>query len=124
MGKVTEVQEYLKRKGIVVAETSIVDMAIDIAERLGPGRFVFAQEAIWRRKEKGKKCGREVAEETREEEEDDPIRNRVLEDIGHASMCWESPEGAGAFDTEQAIEIGDLLCRFINEQIAEAKKRT
>jgi hypothetical protein len=47
--KVTEVQKYLKSKGIIVAETSIVDMAIDIAERLGPGRFVFVSEAIYRK---------------------------------------------------------------------------
>jgi hypothetical protein len=52
--KVKEIQKYLKKKGIVVAETSIVDMAIDIAERLGPGRFVFVAEATWR-KEKAEK---------------------------------------------------------------------
>lgn len=49
MGKVKEVQEYLKKRGFIVAETSIVDMAIDIAERLGPGRFVFVSEAIYRK---------------------------------------------------------------------------
>lgn len=119
MGKVKEVQEYLKKRGFLVAETSIVDMAINIAERLGPGPFVFVQEAIWR-KEKKMKGIRDVAVETSEEE--DPIRDRVLQDIGHASMCWDKPEGAGAFDTDQAIEIGDSLCQFINEQIAEAKK--
>ena len=47
--KVEEIREYLKKKGIVVAETSIVDMAIDIAERLGPGRFVFVAEATYRK---------------------------------------------------------------------------
>ena len=123
MGKVKEVQKYLKKRGFMVAETSIVDMAIEIAERLGPGQFVFVQEAMWRKEDKIKGI-REVAEETseEEEEEEDPIRGRVLQDIGHASMCWDKPEGAGAFDTEQAIEIGDSLCQFIHEQIAEAKK--
>ncbi|AJP62041.1 hypothetical protein [ANMV-1 virus] len=47
--KVKEIQKYLKSKGIIVAETSIVDMAIDIAQRLGPGRFVFVSEAIYRK---------------------------------------------------------------------------
>jgi hypothetical protein len=37
MGKVKEVQDYLKTKGYVVPETSIVDMAIDLARRLGAG---------------------------------------------------------------------------------------
>jgi cytidylate kinase len=47
--KVKDIQKYLKKKGIDVAETSIVDMAIDLAERLGPGRFVFVSEAIYRK---------------------------------------------------------------------------
>lgn len=47
--KVKDIQKYLKKKGIIVAETSIVDMAIDLAERLGPGRFVFVSEALYRK---------------------------------------------------------------------------
>lgn len=43
--KVKEVQDYLKSKGIVVAETRIVDMAIDLARRLGAGDWTFACEA-------------------------------------------------------------------------------
>jgi hypothetical protein len=122
MGKVKEVQEYLKKRGFIVAETSIVDMAIDIAERLGPGRFVFESETIWRKKRE-KKDGGEVAEETTEEKEiSDPIRERVLDALGQASMCWERPEGAGAFDTTQAIEIGESLCQFIADQIRDAKE--
>ena len=54
------------------------------------------------------------------------IRKRVLTDMGQASMCWEHPEGAGVFDTTQAIEIGDALCQFIRDEIKkgieEAKK--
>lgn len=60
--KVKEIQTYLKKKGIIVAETSIVDMAIDIAERLGPGRFVFVAEATWRK---------EKAEEEEERKRED-----------------------------------------------------
>lgn len=41
--KVKEIQEYLKTKGIVVAETSIVDAAIRIATRWG-GNWVFVCE--------------------------------------------------------------------------------
>jgi hypothetical protein len=41
--KVKEVQEYLKKHGIIVAETSIVNAAIVIATRWG-GKGVFACE--------------------------------------------------------------------------------
>ncbi len=49
--KVKEVQEYLKTKGIIVAETSIVDAAIRLATRWG-GNAVFICEF---RKEEDKK---------------------------------------------------------------------
>jgi len=42
--KVKEVQDYLEKKGIIVTETSIVNMAIDIAERLGAGKYTFVAE--------------------------------------------------------------------------------
>jgi hypothetical protein len=41
--KVKEVQEYLKKRGIDVAETSIVNAAIKIATRWG-GKAVFVCE--------------------------------------------------------------------------------
>jgi len=41
------------------------------------------------------------------------IREKVFQAIGHASMCWDSPESAGIFDTEQASEIATELCRFV-----------
>jgi hypothetical protein len=55
--KVKEVQNYLKKKGFKVAETSIIDMAIDLARRLGAGDWTFACEAKMReeRKEREKK---------------------------------------------------------------------
>ena len=43
--KVKEIQDYLKTKGYIVAETSITDMAIDLARRLGAGDWSFACEA-------------------------------------------------------------------------------
>lgn len=42
--KVEEIQEYLKAKGIEVSETAIVEAAINIARRFGPGDWVFACE--------------------------------------------------------------------------------
>jgi hypothetical protein len=44
MEKVKEIQDYLEKRGIVVTETSIVNMAIDIVERLGAGKYTFACE--------------------------------------------------------------------------------
>jgi hypothetical protein len=41
--KVKEVQEYLETKGIVVAETTIIDAAIKIATRWG-GKYTFVCE--------------------------------------------------------------------------------
>lgn len=50
------------------------------------------------------------------------IRERVYTDIGHASMCWDTPKGAGVFHSEEAAEIARSLCQFILEQIKEVKK--
>jgi hypothetical protein len=50
------------------------------------------------------------------------IHERVLTDIGQASMCWDFPEHAGAFDTKKGIEIGDALCQYIVDKINEEKK--
>jgi hypothetical protein len=42
--KVKEVQAYLETKGIVVAETTIVDTAIDLVRRNGSGLYAFVCE--------------------------------------------------------------------------------
>jgi hypothetical protein len=47
--KVKEVQDYLEKRGIIVAETTIIDAAIKIATRWG-GNAVFVCEF---KKEKG-----------------------------------------------------------------------
>jgi transposase-like protein len=39
--KVKEVQEYLENRGIIVAETTIVNTAIDLVRRNGPGLYAF-----------------------------------------------------------------------------------
>lgn len=54
--KVKEIQDYLEKKGVLVTETTIVDMAIDLARRLGAGDWTFACEAEMRKEieERGK----------------------------------------------------------------------
>jgi hypothetical protein len=42
--KVKEVQAYLETKGIIVAETTIVDTAIDLVGRNGVGLYAFVCE--------------------------------------------------------------------------------
>lgn len=41
----------------------------------------------------------------------------IFQALGAASVCWETPEGAGVFDSEHAKEIGDKLVDFIREGI-------
>ena len=47
--KVKDVQEYLEKRGIIVSETSIINTAIDMTERLGVGRYTFVCEFDARR---------------------------------------------------------------------------
>lgn len=55
------------------------------------------------------------------------IRERILTDIGQASMCWGNPAPAATFDWAKAIEIGDLLYQHILEligmEVKEDEKR-
>lgn len=40
---------------------------------------------------------------------DMPLREAVFCALGMASMCWETPAGAGVFDSSQAEAIGNKL---------------
>lgn len=42
MEKVKDVQNYLREKGIIVAETWIVNAAVDLTRRLGADYWTFA----------------------------------------------------------------------------------
>lgn len=39
----------------------------------------------------------------------DLLKNKVGEAVGHASVCWEKPEGAGIFQSEEASKVVDTL---------------
>lgn len=45
------------------------------------------------------------------------IREKIFTTIGQASMCWESIEKAGIFDSNQASVIGEDLCEFFSDEI-------
>ena len=45
------------------------------------------------------------------------VSERILLDIGRASMCWENPEKAGVFDEKKALDIAFELCHFIADLI-------
>ena len=49
--------------------------------------------------------------------------NYIGECIGEASMCWEKPECAGVFDSDNASRIADKLCKRVDEQLSAENKR-
>jgi hypothetical protein len=44
----------------------------------------------------------------------DNLRNVVMQAIGQASMCWEFPERAGVFQSDNAIKVAEKLIEEIN----------
>ena len=44
----------------------------------------------------------------------DNLRSVVMQAIGQASMCWEFPERAGVFQSDQAIKVAEKLIEEIN----------
>lgn len=44
---------------------------------------------------------------------DEEIVSEICQSVGHASMCWEFPERAGVFDSDQAAKIAYDLCEYI-----------
>ena len=49
------------------------------------------------------------------------IFERIHQDIGQASMCWEHPNGAGTFDALRASNIAFELCHFIADELEAAQ---
>lgn len=45
-----------------------------------------------------------------------PLRNSVFVAIGAASMCWETLDTAGVFNSERALQIGDKLLARIKRE--------
>jgi len=43
------------------------------------------------------------------------LRSAIFQALGGASVCWETPEGAGEFDVDTARWIGHGLLTWINE---------
>ena len=41
-------------------------------------------------------------------------REAVFQALGAASTCWEHMEGAGIFDDQKAIQIGEELMEWMN----------
>lgn len=53
-------------------------------------------------------------------DKDTPLKEAVMQAVGAASMCWEHVEGAGVFDSDRAVRVGDLLVAFIQDGIDQA----
>ncbi len=59
---------------------------------------------------------------TREEQIED-LRSKVFQSIGQSSMCWQHVCGAGVYQIEEAIAIGeDLLSEIFSKM--EFKEET
>jgi hypothetical protein len=46
---------------------------------------------------------------------EDPFLAAVQYAVGAASVCWESPENAGAFDADRAATIAEDLVRYLRK---------
>ena len=42
------------------------------------------------------------------------LREMVFQSLGEASVCWESMNGTGVFDSTRAKHIGERLCAALN----------
>jgi hypothetical protein len=49
------------------------------------------------------------------------IVERIYQDIGYASTCWENLDNTGVYDSTRAAEIAMDLCNFIADKYEEAK---
>lgn len=45
-----------------------------------------------------------------------PLESAVFQALGAASVCWESMEGTGIFQSDRAKEIGEALLEVIRAQ--------
>jgi len=49
------------------------------------------------------------------------IFNRIHQDIGQASMCWDSPDKAGIFHADDASTIAFNLCHFVADELDKVR---
>ena len=56
-------------------------------------------------------------EANREASDREVLQQEVFEALGAASTCWETPEGAGVFDSTRAKELGDGLMSKIDAHV-------
>lgn len=48
--------------------------------------------------------------------EETTVEEAVFAALGAASVCWETTEGAGAFDSSRCKQIGEELLAFLKER--------
>ena len=53
-------------------------------------------------------------------QEQPTLKNKVFEALGTASMCWETPSGAGVFQSDEAIKVGEQLMTEIENDVPTA----
>lgn len=51
------------------------------------------------------------------------LENAICDAVGQASTCWSNLNGAGVFQSEQALEIANRLYTFVlSQQTTKTKK--
>lgn len=50
------------------------------------------------------------------------IFDRIHQDIGEASTCWTTLEGAGTFESEHASRIAFELCHFVADELDKLRQ--
>jgi hypothetical protein len=46
-----------------------------------------------------------------------PLEVVIFQALGAASVCWETPEGAGVFDSTRAKAIGDAVLSYLKDNM-------
>ena len=59
----------------------------------------------------------DVREKALSERLPEHIFDRIHQDIGEASTCWDKLEGAGTFDATHASMIAFNLCHFVADEL-------
>ena len=107
-GKRCEITEFMTRYSVCIKNLEYL-----------PGDFNTAKVSVRNIKEANDGKNRKPLSERLPEH----IFERIYQDIGQASMCWENIGKAGVFDAKKAGEIAFELCHFIADVIDKEKSK-
>jgi len=47
---------------------------------------------------------------------EDPLQSVIFQALGAASACWENLRGAGVFESDRAVEIGNDVMAYLRSR--------